>query len=157
MYCRWRHYTQSHAHFSSQSIDTWWSHRQDRTSAYFFSNNFFKDILGYVIRCELIENVLRDTYERNFNFSNQVKNNENFSPICVGIVKKLYTQDVSAVALTDDVLPVLQPPHCNTTSNSAAARKVINLIGWYLRFSAWWPTNKALNISGSHKMAMRQV
>ena len=30
----------------------------------------------------------------------------------------------------------------------------VNPIGWYLRFRAWWPKNKALNISGSHKLAI---
>ena len=44
--------------------------------------------------------------ERIFNFSNQIKekNKESFSKICVRIVKELFTQDFSAVAVTDVLL-----------------------------------------------------
>ena len=44
--------------------------------------------------------------ERIFNFSNQikVKNKESFRKICVRIVKELFTQDVSAVSLTNVLL-----------------------------------------------------
>ena len=51
-------------------------------------------------------------YAWNINFSNRVKNKENCSKILVCIVKKFYTQDVSAVALTD-ILPgiALLPSH----------------------------------------------